>query len=285
MAIFTNQASLIVGDTVTNSNVTRGEIVTGVRITKTAIPTTYRAGDSIVYIVNISSRSGGALNGLTFTDDLGAYTPDGQTAEVVPLDLVENSLIYLVGGEQQTAPEITAGPPLTIENLSIPAGESITLIYEARVNGFAPLETGSTIVNTASVDGVGIDGETASATVTALSGTNLSIAKALSPAIVGADGILTYTFIVQNTGNEAVVATDDAIIRDLFNPILSDITVTLNGESIAEGTGYEYDEATGLFQTLPGQLPVPAATFTRDEETGIVTLTPGVVVVTVTGTI
>ena len=96
---------------------------------------------------------------------------------------------------------------------------------------------------------------------------------------------VTYTFVIQNTGNEAVVATDNATITDTFDPILTNLVVTYNGTPWTEGVQYTYNEATGLFTTLPGALPVPAATYTQDPVTGAYTLTPGIATLTVTGTI
>ena len=96
---------------------------------------------------------------------------------------------------------------------------------------------------------------------------------------------VTYTFVIQNTGNEAVVATDDAIITDTFDPILTDLVVTFNGTVWTEGVQYTYNEATGLFTTNPGQITVPAATYTQDPVTGAYTLNPGIATLTVVGTI
>ena len=48
---------------------------------------------------------------------------------------------------------------------------------------------------------------------------------------------------------------------------------------------YNYDETTGLFATIPGQILVPAATYTQDPVTGIYTATPGIATLVVTGTI
>ncbi|MEI3130006.1 MAG: hypothetical protein V8S89_03925 [Oscillospiraceae bacterium] len=79
---------------------------------------------------------------------------------------------------------------------------------------------------------------------------------------------------------------DDAItLRDTFQPILRNLTATLNGEtlSIAQGD-YTYDETTGIFATLPGRITVPAATYTQAEDGTWVT-TPGTAVLTVTGTV
>ena len=54
---------------------------------------------------------------------------------------------------------------------------------------------------------------------------------------------------------------------------------------MAEGTGYTYNALTGEFATLNGVVSVPEATYVRDLETGIITTTPGVTILTVTGRI
>jgi hypothetical protein len=96
---------------------------------------------------------------------------------------------------------------------------------------------------------------------------------------------VTYTFVIQNSGNQAVVATDDAIITDVFDPILTNLTVTYNGAAWTEGVNYTYDAATGLFSTLPGSITVPAASYTQNPVTGEYTVTPGIATLVVTGTI
>ena len=82
-----------------------------------------------------------------------------------------------------------------------------------------------------------------------------------------------------------MVATDDAAISDTFDPILTDLVVTFNGTAWTAGADYNYNQATGLFTTVPGRIVVPAATYTQDPVTGAYTLTPGIATLTVTGTI
>jgi uncharacterized repeat protein (TIGR01451 family) len=113
----------------------------------------------------------------------------------------------------------------------------------------------------------------------------LTISKSINPTQVVDNDRVTYTFVIQNSGNEPVVATDDAIITDVFDPILTDLTVTFNGITWTEGVNYTYDRTTGLFSTLPGQITVPAATYTQDPVTGAYTVTPGIATLVVTGTI
>ena len=82
-----------------------------------------------------------------------------------------------------------------------------------------------------------------------------------------------------------MVATDNAAITDDFDPILTNLVVTFNGITWTEGVQYNYNEATGLFTTVPGQITVPAATYTQDPVTGAYALTPGIATLVVTGTI
>ena len=113
----------------------------------------------------------------------------------------------------------------------------------------------------------------------------LTISKSITPSQVVDNDRVTYTFVIQNSGNQAVVATDNAAISDTFDPILTALTVAFDGVSWTEGTQYNYDESTGLFTTVPGQLLVPAATYAQDPVTGEYSVTPGIATLVVSGTI
>lgn len=285
MATFFNQATLSYGGGVLNSNTTEAELLSGLSITKTAVSATYGQGGSIVYVITVSNMGGAAYNGLTVSDDLGAYTSVGGTT-AVPLTYVDGSLLYYLDGTLQPAPTVTAVGNLEISDINLPPDSTATFIYEASVNEFAPVAEGSVITNTASTNGgVGVGVISDSATVAVNVAPVLTIAKAVCPAVVTDNGQVTYTIIVQNLGNTPVVATDNVIISDTFNPILSDISVTLNGAALAEGVGYTYNEATGEFATTDGTVTVPQATYTQDAQTGAITTTPGVAVLTVSGTV
>ena len=117
------------------------------------------------------------------------------------------------------------------------------------------------------------------------SGSRLSVCKSLSPTVVAENGQLTYTFTIQNRGNTAVTAADDVTLRDVFKPILKNITVTYNGTAWSAGTEYTYSETTGEFVSAVGQITVPAATYTQDPVTGVWSVTPGSSVLVITGTV
>jgi hypothetical protein len=162
----------------------------------------------------------------------------------------------------------------------------VVIVYQATANAFADPAVGGSIDNTVTVTGDGLSAPiTATETVTAETRPALTISKSITPAQVVDNDRVTYTFVIQNTGNQAVVATDNAAITDTFDPILTALTVTFNGVTWTQGLQYNYDEATGLFTTVPGQILVPAATYTQDPVTGAYTINPGIATLVVTGTI
>lgn len=283
MAVFFNQATLTYNGGVANSNIVSGEIVEVITATKTATPSTYRAGEIVTYVVTLLNSGTATVGGLTVTDDLGQYTAGEQT--LVPLDYIEDSVRYFVNGVPQANPAAEGGAPLVISGLSVPAGGNATLVYRARANGYAPLSPESEITNTVNVTGNGIvNPVTATETITSEDSAELSITKSVTPATVTENGQLTYTFVIENRGNTEAVATDNLVVTDTFNPILSSLVVTFEGETWTEGENYTYNENTGEFATLVGQITVPAATYSTDAS-GAVTVVPGTVTLTVSGTV
>ena len=285
MAIFNNQASLSYGGTVTNSNVTTGEILDGLAMTKSVASADYGQGDGITYIVSIVNSGATDYTGLSLTDTLGELTLPS-TATVYPLSYVDGSLLYYQNGTLTPPPTVALSQPLTITGITVPAGANATLIYEARANAYAPLASGSEITNTATVSGAELTEPLAdTATIGVRNEALLSIAKSVTPLVVTNNDEVTYTFVIQNSGNTATVTEGGVVISDTFTPPLGSITVTLDGTPLVESTGYTYNALTGALQTVAGAITVPAATYTTDATTGIVTTTPGVSILTVSGTI
>lgn len=284
MAIFSNQATLTYNGNTTNSNIAYGEILEVLEVTKTAVEDNYTPDGVITYAVTLRNTGSSPLTGVTLTDDLGAYVFGGVT--VYPLSYEAGSATLFVDGVPQAAPAVTPGPPLVFTGITVPAGGDAVLIYQARANAFAAPFEGGSIVNTVTASGDGISADTtASETVPAATAPNLTVSKSITPSQVVDNDRVTYTFIIENTGNRAVLATDNAAVSDTFDPILTDLAVTFNGTAWTAGTQYNYDPATGLFTTVPGQILVPGATYTQDPVTGAYTVTPGIATLTVTGTI
>ncbi len=282
MAVFSNRATLTYNGISTDSNIVTGEIVEVLSAIKEATGNTYRAGESITYVISIVNTGNIPYTNLTVTDNLGAY-PFG-TGSLVPLDYTEGSVRQFVNGALVAAPAVTAGPPLVFSGINVPAGGNTVLVYRAEANAYAPLASGSMITNTATVTGNGLTAPvTASKSVTADGAASLTISKSLSPTTVNENGEITYTFVISNFGSTPVATTDNASITDIFDPILSDLSVNFDGTPWTAGNEYTYDEASGLFTTSAGQITVPAATYTQDSASGEWTVTPGTATLTVTG--
>ena len=304
MPAFYNQATLSYNNTVINSNTVEGNLSVSLTVDKTAVHNTYRHGDMITYALNFVNSGSSDSNNLHLSDDLGAYDFNG--VSLVPLDYVDGSVKYYVNGELQDAPDMDAGAPLNIHGIRVPAGGNATLLYTARVNHFAPLDMGSVLTNTATLDNAAsnrprrggsgnghchkCDDSTAlpilaSEDIYPETSPLLTITKSLCPKNVAPCEPLTYTLTIENSGTTAITATDDVVVSDTFDPLMDIDSVTFNGEDWNDPANYTYDETTGEFATVAGQITVPAATYSQDSETGEWHITPGVSTIEITGTL
>lgn len=280
MAQFTNQAQLSYNGVRVLSNIAVGTMQELLSVTKTAVIDTYAPAGTVTYVVSMVNSGTTALTGLTLTDDLGGY-PFGEET-LTPLTYIDGSVKLYVDGVLMPAPVVEEK---TFSGINIPAGGNAVLVYQATVNEYAPLGEGATIVNTVTVTGAGVTPVTASETITADGGVMLTIEKSVSPVPVMDNGTLTYTFVIQNYGATEADDAAKAVVTDTFNPLLSGLTVTLDGITLSPTTDYTYDEGTGEFETVAGVITVPAATYTQDPDTGAYTTVPGTATLTVSGTI
>lgn len=282
IATFTNQATLSYSGGITNSNIVTGEITDVLSAAKTPVSLSYAPGENVTYAVSLVNGGDAAISGVTVTDDLGSFAVGEET--VYPLEYNAGSLLYFQDGVLQADPAVTAGPPLAVSGIDIPAGGSVLLLYEARVTEYAPLDAGSEITNTAVVSGPCADINATAVLPVESSEPELTISKSVSPAVVAGCSELTYTFVIQNSGRAEAAAADAVVVTDTFVPVLSGLTVELDDTEIAAGTDYTYDETSGAFATAAGRITVPAATYAQNPD-GTWVVTPGVTVLTVRGTV
>ena len=151
MASFTNVATLSYGGNQVSSNVVTGEIREVLTVSKTAVPAAYAVGDTITYVIYLINSGTAALTGLTVTDDLGGYTFGAGT--VYPLRYTDGTIRYFANGVLQAAPDVTAGPPLRFTGITVPAGGTAALVYQAEVTAYAPPTADGVISNTVTVTG------------------------------------------------------------------------------------------------------------------------------------
>ena len=180
MASFTNFATLIYNGGTSNSNTVTGELLETLTLTKTAASSRYTARDNVTYVLSLVNGGTAPLTELALTDNLGGYAFGTDT--VYPLTYNEGTLRVYVNGVLQTTPTVTAGPPLTVTGLTVPAGGNALLVYEAAVTRYAPLDQEAAITNTATVTGGGLAAPlTAQATLAAAQRADLTVSKAICP--------------------------------------------------------------------------------------------------------
>lgn len=280
MAIITNQANLTYtyGTTTATvvSNVAETVKSAGLSAEKRVLENAYREDSTLTYLISLKNLGAAAIENLAIADDLGAYTPAGAAAPVMPLTFSGSATLYMDGAFSETLTPVVSESGVQFTIPSIPAGADALLVYQTAVNGFAPLAAGSEITNTATVG----DGSlTVSATVPVADYADVSIEKEMSPNPVTDGGTLSVTFTIENRGNTDATG---LVLTDDFPLALSDVAVTVNG---APMTAFTFENN---LLTIPSgtqtTLSVPAAAFTQDE-TGAVAVTPGVLTVVMTGTV
>ena len=277
MPAFYNHATLTYNDTVINSNTVEGNLSASLSIDKNAVHNAYRHGDMITYALTFVNSGTADSENLNLSDDLGAY--DFNQNSLVPLDYVEDSVKYFINGELQDAPDTDAGAPLQFHNIRVPAGGSTTILYTVRVNHFAPLGVGAVLTNTATLDresngdAPGRGGSNghhrpcrcrcesnptlpilAAEDIYPETSPSLTITKSLCPKEVSPCEPLTYTLTIENTGTTAITAADNVVVTDTFDPVLDISSVNYNGVAWNEPANYTYNETTGLFSTVAGQI-------------------------------
>lgn len=281
------------GNTYTaRSNAVTGEIVDSLSLQKMVVNPNYYLSESMTYVITVKNSSDTAYNNLIVTDNLGSYTYNSRT--VTPLDFIPDTSYISLNEADFTsinASQITDNSiSFTIPTLA--AGATAKILFTARANEKARLESGSTIINTSSLSQGGenadanaaVENITASVAATVSDRPRLEIAKCMSPEAIVAGGPVTYTFTVSNYGNTEA---SNIQISDQFPaeaaPSSID-SVTVNGASY---TDYTYD---GGVLSMPGTdssqtLSLPAASYTQDTTTGEVTATPSVMTIVVIGVV
>jgi uncharacterized repeat protein (TIGR01451 family) len=265
------------------SNLAEIGLESAISFTKTTLGETYGEDEVVTYILSMTNTSTAPITNVSVTDDLGTFVFG--TLELTPLTYAPPALLLIDGQDvstQLTVDTSTAGL-LVFSFPTLPAGATANIVYRAAVNEYAPLDVDASITNTATLtsDSDCADG-TASATINALSAANVSVFKQMSPNPVICGDTVTYTIRIYNYGN---IAAENVVLTDTFNPAPTNITVSRDGVLLI-GTDYSYVKGTlTVPATATSPVIVPAATFVRDATTGIVTVTPGMVEYTITGTI
>ena len=95
--------------------------------------------------------------------------------------------------------------------------------------------------------------------------------------------------LIDRCDSRIIAAPEDRFAADrggnrlrLKRLFLADIEVSFNGVTWVSGVNYSYDETSGSFATLPGQITVPAASYTRNADGSVLTV-PGTALLEIKG--
>lgn len=248
---------------------------------KNTLDRSYRGAEELTYLITATNTGASSLSGVTVRDDLGRYAL-ASTRIVTPLTYTGPAQLYINGiyNSSLTPDATTEGITFTIPNLA--AGASAMIIYQAMVNEYAPLSTGSAIENTVTIGAAGLsEAVTATATVPVEDYADLRITKVMTPNPVTDGATLTNTFTINNYGNTPAT---NVVLSDAFFLAPNPITVTVDGATV-DPQDYTYVDGT---LTLPAaassySLTIPAADIVQNATTGEVTVNPGVVTIVVAG--
>ena len=284
----TNQATLTYryagGEGSAASNIATATLKGQLSADMNSLFTDYRVDDELTYTISITNNSDAAVTNIQVEDDLGTYAIAGP-ANVTPLTYTGPAKLYINGVYSSDLTPVTADNSVTFTIPSLAAGAAAMIMYVTEVNQYALQDSGSILVNGTSVTADGMTDELyASYELDAEDFADVRIIKSMSPDMVTGGGMLTYTFALYNYGNTAAT---NVVLTDAFDPAPSNITVSI-GASVAPATEYSYENGV---LTLPSEaasalsITIPAATFKQDAATGRVTADPGVVMMSVTGTV
>ena len=287
MAIIENFATINytsdgISETVT-SNVAEVGLNSAITLTKYVLGDTYSEDSVLTYMLSITNTSSSAITGISIADNLGTFASG--TLELTPLNYTAPALLLIDGIDNSTQLTIndTESNEVVFSFPSLPSGSTANIVYRATVNEYAPLAIDSEITNIAVLTSESDCAEgTASVTVTVERSANVSVFKQMSPNPVICGDTVTYTIRIYNYGN---IPAENVQLIDNFDPAPTNITVSLNGTLLP---GNEYSYVNGTLTTPVGTgtpVTVPAATFTADPNTGVVTVIPGIAEYVITGTI
>lgn len=151
MASFTNVATLSYGGNQVSSNVVTGEIREVLTVSKTAVPAAYAVGDTITYVIYVINSGTAALTGDGHRTT-SAATPSASGRSIRCAIRTARSAISQIG-VLQAAPNVTwpGGRPLRFTGITVPAGGTAALVYQAEVTAYAPPTVDGVISNTVTV--------------------------------------------------------------------------------------------------------------------------------------
>ena len=231
---------------------------------KSVLNQTFRPGNIITYILSMENNGRGDLYNLTLTDNLGSDT------NVKPMSFL-NAILYVNNSPVEITPVLSPDQSVTFQ-ISSPflSGDNAMIIYNTMVDSDLSSSV-SSITNSVTVTANGGSSSgtvvtvdpNPSTTINIENYAQLSISKQSDKETITSGETLTYTFTLNNIGNEEA---DNIILTDTLpqNFLVTQVTSTTNGNTTTyQPDQYNLDTTTNTI-TLPNsigpEIIVPAST-------------------------
>ena len=247
----------------------------GLTVDKISLNEDWRPGENITYLVTVTNTGTQPLFAVQVTDDLGG-------ADTPLVYLAGSAAVVTDSGVTEVTPAFVT--PLVIPVADVlPAGDSVTAVYVAQVQGDIPdsvndiTNTVSAIGREGSAEGTVVESDQDSVTLPRADFAQVDIVKSVDKAVVSSGETLTYTFTIENSGN---IPATNVVITDTFPAEFQITSIT----SVTDGVTTVYDEGdytVGADNTLT----LPTGTGVTITVPARTALGNGVTVVTVTGTV
>lgn len=240
-------------ETVTsNTNSIVLEEASGLMITKSASATTFVPGDIITYTVKITNNTGSYLTGVRIIDNLGG----GNLAYVSG-----SASVSTLSTTYPVTPVSTSPLTFTLQQLNV--GQSMTLTYKAQV--IFNLSSSVTLI-TNSIQGIGYTSDStvsgyANATVTRVSGSNVTSRKTASVSEVYPRQILSY-YITLSNNNSSNIANVISIVDSLpSNFVVTNLTIKVGASNAVLLSAGDYSIISNVLSVtsvLGSTITIPA---------------------------
>lgn len=268
------------------SNTASANLLENLTMNVNSLGSTYFWGTTVTYIVNIKNNSNFESKNLKITHNLTSSSSDKNLSDTcfVPLEYISPSFLYIDGiFNSEISPEINPNK-IIFEIASISKNSTITIIYKLIVNQYAPIDPDSTLVNEISLVYDGMKDTVASQiNLTPEKKADVKVIKSMSPSNISAGEEITYDFFLYNYGNTVA---SNVILTDNFSPAPNITSIKSENQELIF-SDYSYLNGTLSIPSYNSSfnLAIPAAKFSKNPETSLISANPGVVHIEVKGKI
>lgn len=274
MGKFVNQTQLTFGNNIIKSNIVEGEILEALIGNKVTLTDQYLFDSVITYFINLTNNSERDISSINIEDNLATYTINNN--EYTPLDYIDgSSKLFINGKEEQNLDIVKNKHNVIFKNITLKKNQTITLVYQGKINSYAPLGENNIIINKAKINYPNMtDSLVLESQLCYSNKANIKLEKSIDKTVYKIGEKIKHVIKILNYGINDLSLINNLTIKETFSPIIKNIEVTYNGVKWTNGVNYSYNSTSGNFITLSNQIALFKAKITKNENTNQYNLIP-----------